>query len=167
MEFSVATDGLTDFGLRFRAVRDYREEILDAMNNAAEDAVAYAQFNIPYRSGEASRAIGKTPVKYLPGGVGGGGTYEVLVGVDRDKAPHVRFLLYGSGIYSQDGPGGNVNIDPGNVITGGRGNVMVFTTDIGEKVFTMWTRGQRPRDAWWIGAIEIADSIIREKIRRT
>lgn len=155
MEWHLESEGLSDFRLRFRAVADFREKIIDAMEFAADAAGQYMGTHVPYHSGSIYRAINVGPVRYMPGGAGGGGFYEVNVGVNKDEAPHVEAVIDGTGIYARDGGG---PIFPAN------GNVMVFTK-LGEgKVFTRWTKGQEPQRAWFEDAQALASRLVAERI---
>lgn len=158
MDYEIRSEGLTDFTVIFRAVRDYREEITDAMEHAARMAGNYMGTHVPFHSGQLYRAINVGPVKYTAGGAGGGGFYEVHVGVDEATAPHAEAVIEGTGIYSRIAP--TPGIFPAN------GNVMAFSK-LGEGVvFTKWVKGQEPQRAWFEDAQDIARNIVERAIRK-
>jgi hypothetical protein len=156
MDYRVEIQGLTDFSVFFRAIKEYRDEIQEAMREAAEAAGSYMQLHAPYASGDIYRAIFVGPLTYRPGAAGGGGYYEINVGVDEGQAPHTEHVIEGTGIYNREQP--NAGIFPS------KGNVMVFQAG-GEKVFTAWTKGQEPQREWFENAMELADRLIEQAIR--
>lgn len=153
MEFSIKHEGLTDFTVRFRAVRNLREKIENLLDHAAFSATAYMHLHVPYHSGALSSAINYSKAQYAPGGFGGGGFYEANIGVDENIAPHARHVLYGSGLYRETDPD---YIRP-------RRDVMVFMSH-DEKVFAEYTVGQRPRREWFDDAARLANEIISQGI---
>lgn len=156
MDYRVEVQGVQDFSIFFRAVKEFRDEITEAMQRAAHEAGSYMQMHAPYESGDIYRAIFVGPMTYRPGAAGGGGYYEINVGVDEDRAPHAEFVIEGTGIYNREQP--NAGIFPS------KGNVLVFEAH-GEKVFTAWVRGQEPQREWFEGAMELADRLIEQAVR--
>lgn len=155
MDYDIRIEGETDFTLRFRALgEEFKDDIKDALEQAAYAAHAYMATHVPYHEGTLYRALNVGRVKYSPGASGGGGYYEIHVSVDADRAPHGEFVIEGTGIYNRD--------NPKNGIYPASGNVMAFEK-LGEgTVFTRWTRGQEPQRVWWDVGIEIAnDEIMR------
>ena len=156
MEYEIRSEGLTDFEIRFRAVKEFREDIHDAMKEAAEAAGSYMGTHVPYRTGELWRAINIGEVSYSPGAAGGGGYYEVHVGVDESLAPHATFVIEGTGIFNRE--------HPTNGIYPANGNVFAFEKNGEGTVFTAWTRGQEPQREWFEDAQDLARTIIARKI---
>jgi hypothetical protein len=153
MEYEIKVEGLADFDIRLRAInKDYRDQIIGAVEKASVEAGTYMAAHVPFHSGKLFRAIEVGPVKYHAGGAGGGGFYEARVGVNEDLAPHAIWVIEGTGIHGE----GRGNIQPAN------GNVMVFTSR-GEKVFAASTEGQEPQSAWFEVAQEVADAVIRRE----
>lgn len=153
MEYEVRSEGLTDFDVRFRAIAEFREEILETIREAVQIAGAHMGTHAPYESGTLFRAINVSDVTYSPGAAGGGGFYEAHVGVDESQAPHAEFVIEGTGIYNRE--------HPTNGIFPAQGNVLAFQ-DRGDQVFAAWTRGQEPQRAWF----EDAQNLAREHIAR-
>jgi len=133
MEYEIRSEGLTDFEIRFRAIKEFREDIHDAMKEAAEEAGSYMGTHVPYEGGALFRAINVGEISYSPGAAGGGGYYEVHVGVDESQAPHAEFVIEGTGLFNRE--------HPTNGIFPSNGNVLAFT-DRGQQVFAAWVRGQ-------------------------
>ena len=156
MEFRVEVEGATDFSIYFRAVKEFRDEITRAMQEAAHAAGSYMQMHVPYEHGDIYRAIFVGPITYRPGGAGGGGFYEINVGVDESQAPHTEWVIEGTGIFNRESP--QAGIFPS------KGNVLVFEAH-GEKVFTAWTKGQPPRREWFEDAQDLASRLIEQAIR--
>jgi hypothetical protein len=143
--------------LEFKAIRDFREEIKKSIEHAAHEAGAYMATHVPFHSGQLYNAINVGPVTYMPGGAGGGGRYEVLVGVDRDRAPHAEFVIEGTGLYNRENP-------KNGIYSNTPGGVMAFEK-FGEMVFTRYTRGQHPQREWFEDAQELARDLIEYSIR--
>lgn len=158
-EYEVHSEGLTDFSIRFRAIRDFREEIIDAVNEAAKKAGTHMALHVPFHSGKMYRAINVGKAKFHPGGAGGGGTYEAHAGVDEAIAPHTRYVIEGTGIYNREAPT--------NGIYPATGNVFAFQKNGEETVFAAWTRGQMPQREWFEDAQEIARNEIARKVAGT
>lgn len=159
MEYQVQSEGLTDFTIRFRAIKEFRDDIIDTMESAAQRAGSYMGSHVPYHSGKLYQAINVGPVQYRPGGAGGGGSYEVHVGVDRTQAPHAEFVIEGTGIFNRE--------HPTNGIFPSQGNVFAFEKNGEGTVFTAWTRGQEPQREWFEDAQDLARTIIARKIAGT
>lgn len=156
MEYEVRSEGLTDFQVRFRAVKELREDIVDAMERASKEAGAYMAAHAPYHSGALFRAINVGPVEFRPGGAGGGGFYEVHVGVDGSQAPHAEWVIEGTGIFNRE--------HPTNGIFPSQGNVLTFSKEGEGQIFAAWTRGQEPQREWFETAQEVAQSVIARAI---
>jgi hypothetical protein len=155
MEYEIRVEGLADFDVRLRAInKEYRDQIISAVEKASQEAGAYMASHVPQHSGKLFRAINVEPVRYHPGGAGGGGFYEANVGVDETQAPHAIFVIEGTGIYHREGSRGNIR--PAS------GNVMAFV-DAGKEVFAAYTKGQEPQSAWFEVAQEVADAVIRRE----
>lgn len=164
IDYEVRAEGLTDFTIRFEAVGGkMRNKIRHAMEEAAQAAATYMATHAPYHEGTLYRAIGVTReeggsfgIRYRPGGAGGGGHYEIHVGVDAEQAPHAEWVIHGTGIYGEGG---------GN-ITPATGNVMVFSK-LGEgDIFTAHTRGQEAQNSWFEVAEQVAEREIARQLSR-
>jgi hypothetical protein len=156
IEYSVRNEGLADFTVKFKAIDGFRDKILDAMQRAAQEAGSYMGTHVPYETGGLYRAINVGQIRYKPGGAGGGGSYEVHVGVDESQAPYAEAVLEGTGIYNRE--------SPKNGIYPATGNVMAFEKMGEGTVFTAWTRGQEPRREWFDDAQDLAQSIIARAV---
>jgi hypothetical protein len=155
MEFHVESEGMSDFTARFRAIREFREAIEDLLQRAGFSATAYMHLHVPYHTGALSSAINYSDSRYAPGAAGGGGFYEVNVGVDEAIAPHARHVINGSGLYDEASP---------HLIYPRSKSAMVFEQH-GQRIFTAYTRGQRPRREWFEDAQELASDIIAQGIQ--
>jgi hypothetical protein len=160
MDYEIRTDGLFDFTIRFRAIEEYRERILTAMDRAAHQAGMHMTSHVPVgETGRLFRAINVGPVVYMPGGLGGGGNYEIHVGVDEDVAPHALYVIEGTGEHHIEG--GRGNIRPSN------GNFMTIMKEGEGMIFRSSAEGQLPQTEWFEDAQELANRIIRREINRT
>jgi hypothetical protein len=157
MDWAIEERGADEMVLRIQALKGFRDKVKELLDLAANDAGSYMKTHVPFHSGAVYRAIFvHTQSTYRPGGAGGGGSYEAVVGIDTVEAPHAETLLTGSGIFNTD--------EPKNGIYPAQGNVMVFRGAAGEKVFTAWTRGQEPQRAWYDDALELAARTIQAGI---
>lgn len=154
MEFEIREEGI-DAAIRFRAVKDFKDDIIATMERAAHEAGTYMATHAPYHSGALYRSINVGPIVYRPGGAGGGGFYEIEVGVNEEMAPHARYVIEGTGIYGES---------PTNGIFPTNRKFMAFDKMGEETVFTRWTRGQRPQREWFEDAQELAQNIISRAI---
>jgi len=154
MDYEIRHEGLSDFTVRFRAVRDLSERVQEALRVSAQAAGSYMGTHVPFHSGDIYRAINIGPVRYMPGGAGGGGFWEVTVGVDSEKAPHVEYVMEGTGIYNRESP---------NPIEA-HGNVMVFEKMGEGLIFAQSTSGQSPRREWFEDAADLANTLIKQFI---
>ena len=155
MDFEIRTEGLDDFTLRFRAIKEYRDEIRETLEEAAEKAGLYMTTHVPYDRGQLFSAIEVSPIRYAPGGSGGGGYYEIEVGVDESTAPHAEWVLEGTGLFNRENPTNGIFPD---------GNALRWHGQEG-KIFAAWTKGQKPQREWFEGAIRLADAIVDRKVR--
>lgn len=154
MDWSIEEHGADEVVVRIQALKGFKDKVKALVDLAAFNAGSYMKTHAPFHSGELYRAIFiHTQTGYRPGGAGGGGSYEAVVGIDTTQAPHAETLLTGSGIYNTE--------EPKNGIFPASGNVMVFRGAGGDKVFTAWTRGQAPQRGWYDEAMEIAAKTIQ------
>jgi hypothetical protein len=159
MNYEIRTEGLQDFDIRMRAEgEEWRETILTALDRASHAAGLYMGDHAPYESGQLFRAINVGPVVYRPGGAGGGGFYEVNVGVDASQAPHAIYVIEGTGIHHSGGSRGNIRPT--------RGNFMAINK-MGEGiVYRQSAEGQLPQTEWFELAQEVADRTVRRELNR-
>ena len=156
MEYEVRTEGLDDFEIRFRAIKELRDDIEQTVTRAAREAGTYMAMHVPYHSGQLYRAINVTDAEFHAGGAGGGGYWEAHAGVDVTQAPHLLGVIEGTGIYNRD--------TPTNGIFPSTGNVMAFEKQGEMTVFTAWIRGQEPQRAWFEGAQGVANAVIANAV---
>ena len=179
-EFDIKTEGLTDFSIRFKAVRDYTDEVREATEEAGTSAVRYMKRHGPRgETGRLRRAVQKDKTSvYRPGGAGGGGNWIIRVGIDESIAPHAPHVIGGTGIH---GPYGTpITARPGFVEAQQRGSFMgtpgksagrrknvLMIQKRGEKPsFVHSVPGQEPQTAWITGAQKLALQVINRKVRQ-
>ena len=149
----------TDVVLQWRAVKGFRDDIVATLERAGHAAGNYMATNVPYRRGQLYDAIYVTEVKYRPGGAGGGGTWEVEVGVDESSAPHAEFVVEGTGMWNRENP------KPAGIWPGTYHGKLRFEKDTGEVVYAKHVSGQHPQRAWFENAHDLAQDIIAHAIR--
>jgi hypothetical protein len=148
-----------DFEVRFRAIKEFREEIREAVEDAVEAAGTYMALHVPYHSGKMYRAINVSKPKFHAGGAGGGGFYEAHAGLDETIAPHAEHVIEGTGLFNRT--------TPTNGIYPATGNVFAFEKNGEGTVYAAWTKGQEPQRAWFEDAQDIARDVIARKVAGT
>jgi hypothetical protein len=146
--------------VKIRAVNEeIRSSIIETITEAVAEGESVAKAKVPHGRGggrghvRLSNAIKAGPVRYHPGGAGGGGFYEASLEVDASIAPQARWVMEGTGEYA-DLPFGR--------IYPARGNVMVIMKQGESPSFVRWSRGQRPNTLWWEDANRrMEDSVAR------
>lgn len=135
---------LTEIELRLR--RSLRGMIAGAANYG----VYWLRLYVP--RGQTRRLLQSTDASsatWLPGGAGGGGQWQSVVGVKR-TAPHAAFVAGGTGIYAGRGlirprhgaaPGGFTWVSG----SGRRNNVLTFVKKDEPRRFVAFVTGQRPQ----------------------
>lgn len=101
-----------------------------------------------------SDAIRVSNIEYRPGGLGGGGSYQVELIADGEIAPHLHDVFEGTANKGE----GKIRPAHGNVFAIEKGGEGVH--------FREWVHGQKPQQEWWEEATRAAESEIRDKIQR-
>lgn len=148
---------------RIQAVNaEFRGAIKSLIEDAVAEGVRVARESAP--RGEMFRHHGPTiadsimaePVRYHPGGAGGGGYYEASFSASSLIAPHLKFVFEGTGERGER---------PTGLIRPSQGNVMAIQKE-GEGVhFRAWARGQFPQQRWWEDAEAHADEVLAAGVR--
>lgn len=158
MNLDFAVEGTDDLTLRIQAGgARLRREIMDILDEASQEALDRMQLRVPRgRNPDGHRTIAsslrRTPVRYQPGGFGGGGFYEVEVGPE-DPPAHLDYILDGTD-----------DVD----LWRGHGNFGVMAIQkLGEPVrFRTSRKGQEPQTEWIIEAQQVANSLIAQRVAR-
>lgn len=97
MEFEYDVQGLDDTLLRIRAVQGEKDSLRRVLDNAAEHAFRHMRMHVPIgETAQLEFSIRKGPVKWHPGGAGGGGYHEVEVGPGERAPEHLDFVFGGT-----------------------------------------------------------------------
>lgn len=146
-----------------RAVqKDLQEFIKGLVERAAKEGQRVAEAEAPRGKSEPRDgrrivdSIKVGHVHYSPGGLGGGGSYEVELYADGAIAPHLRYVYEGT---ANEGTG---------FIRPAKGNIagVLAIEKEGEGVhFRRWARGQKPQREWWRQGQRAAEEVIAEGIR--
>lgn len=160
--------------IRIRAYRDrLRDEILEALKDAAQTAEKVMLAKVPRDSGALASTIHVSGIQYMPGGAGGGGAYEIVLHAGQG-IPYLNLVTEGTGIHGPYNSYGNIVAGAGNIRpkvrpewaprTGAR--FMVFTPKGETKpIFRKWVRGQEPQTEWIVAAQQVANAIVAEHVR--
>lgn len=167
MQLEYDVRGFDTMLLRVRAIEQkVQEDIKDVLNDASDRAYQVMRDAAPRDTGRLAASVRQSPIKYAPGGLGGGGFYEAEVSAG-EGVPYANVVLEGSGIYYAIGL----------PITASNGNIRAKTnpawrTTTGAK-FMVWrskrtgrlvrrkaVRGQPPKTAW----VEFAQGSARDVV---
>lgn len=169
MNLDVDIQGSDDLYFRIQAIQgNLSDQIRNAMGKAAIVAYRHMRDNIPqsrqnkrwgdYKNEGEPRLIDDlsiTKVTYLPGGAGGGGTYEMQVGWPGGAPEHLKWVMDGTSNWWQP-TAMTIRTNPGNIKfkNGGQG------------FFSHHRKGQRANDRWWLEAKQLADRVIDSEFSR-
>lgn len=121
--------------LDFAAER-FRNRAKELLDNIAEFGVHVLDANVPVHSSYLLRHVGRSPVAWRPGGAGGGGEWQAVVGIRAGSSRHPLYVERGTGIYGV----------VGFYILPGQRPYMVFYSSIyGHLIRVKQVRGQRPK----------------------
>lgn len=103
-----------------------------------------------------------TPVRFSPGGAGGGGNWEGELRASNDDGGHLQFVFEGTA------GGGVGKIFPNKARSGHHGFTLGGALAIqkeGEGVhFRSWVHGQKPQQEWWYEAEDAMERKLEEQI---
>jgi hypothetical protein len=75
------------------------EFVKQMLNNLADFGHHVLQSHVPRHSTYLLRHVDKEPARWRPGGAGGGGSYEAVVGIKRGTSKHPLYVEFGTGLY--------------------------------------------------------------------
>jgi hypothetical protein len=100
--------------LRVRGIEEeFRKDIRETLAEASETAYRIMLNRVPRDSGRLAGSIFQSPIRFAPGGAGGGGFYETEV-VAGEGIPYANVVLEGSGIFYDGTP---ITASNGNIRT--------------------------------------------------
>lgn len=168
LQFDASTSGFDVTELRIRGLGErLKKDIVEAISEAANEAETLLTEGAPQgETGRLKRSVKNNGVSFHPGGLGGGGFYEVDVSVG-EGVPYLRHVVEGTGIHA-----GRGNIQPATKSQmhweGGRvwGNPQRAKKGIdGTQHWAFETQGQKPQDEWITAANVKANEVIERKVR--
>ena len=179
LEFEV--DGFDEaLTFRVRAEQGVKREVQDMLGDAAKHALNYMRLHVPRGANPDPyhrtiySSLDMDGLVYRPGGLGGGGFWEINVGAIRNPPEHLAHVFEGTrgfpanwrvrnrgrGYESTQGSRGSAK-PKGNM-----GTVMAIQK-LGEPVrFRTRRRGQKPQTAWFTGAAARANAYIAARIQQ-
>lgn len=97
---SVEVENLDEIDRVFARIEERsKRKTLDLLSGMSDYTLTWLRLYVPEREGYILRHTDKSAVKWRPGGPGGGGQYEVVVGVKRGESKHPLYVDQGTGIY--------------------------------------------------------------------
>ena len=171
MQLEVDTSGFDRTLIRVRALEErFKEDMIEAVTEGSETAYRIMLNRIPRDSGRLAGSIEQGPVRYTPGGPGGGGFYEADVTVGGAEAPYANIVLEGSGIFHLGHP---ITASDGNIRTKIRpewkpttgAKYMVFTPKgKSHPIRKKSVIGQPAKTFWLLEAQQAAQAVVERKI---
>jgi hypothetical protein len=76
-----------------------RKRSKDFLEELSKDGMAFLYANVPDYTSYTQRHVDRSDVHWKPGGAGGGGEYESVVGVKRGTSDHPLYANRGTGVY--------------------------------------------------------------------
>lgn len=173
MQLEVDVRGFDAMVIRVRAVEErFQEDMKVAIAEGSETAYRIMLNRVPRgETGRLAGSIEQLPIRYSPGGPGGGGFWESEV-IAGEGVPYANVVLEGSGIFYLGGP---------HPITASNGNIRTkirpeWRTTTGAKymVFTpkgkthpirkKQVAGQPAQTFWLLEAQQAAQAVVEKKI---
>jgi len=106
------------------------------LDNLADFGYHVLQSSVPRHTSYLLRHVARSDVTWRPGGAGGGGSWEAVIGVKRGESKHPLYVEFGTGIYGA----------VGWFIVPVRAQYMTFYSTRFHRVINVThTRGQRPQ----------------------
>lgn len=170
MEIETDVRGLDLMLIRMRAIQEsMREDIKDAVAQGSEAAHRHMVTWVPRDRGRLAGSIRQGPVRYSPGGPGGGGFYEADITAG-EGVPYVNVVLEGSGIWGSHGhpitaSNGNIRfkIRPEWRVTTGDKYMIFRPKGMGHLIRKKSVAGQQAQTFWIVGAQAAAQAIVEAK----
>jgi hypothetical protein len=155
------THGDTDLLVRMRGLREVLDhQIRTIVQHAAQvaaDEMERHWSHAPHRGGHEGVSIAESirvsEAVFHPGGVGGGGYWEVHAGPGPDKPEHFEYVWRGTGVFGPSHMPYKSNVGGPMPVPGyGRG-------------FAQSVAGQAPQQEWFAEAQRIAEGVVAEGIQ--
>lgn len=115
-------------------VKSYAKNTLDDL---ADFGVRMLHVNVPQYTTYLLRHVNREAVRWLPGGIGGGGEYGTIVGIKAGTSKHPIYVEMGTGIYAIPARG---YIQPKT-----KEYMSFFSNIYGRRINTKRVKGQRPQ----------------------
>jgi hypothetical protein len=108
----------------------------DLVDDLGKFGLETLKYNAPSDSRYILRHADKSQAKFKPGGLGGGGEYEIIVGIKSGESKHPLYVEFGTGIYGITGK----YISPITAIS-----MTWFSKLYGRSISKKTVKGQRPQ----------------------
>lgn len=158
VEIGYEVKGLDEALIRVRGVdSSVKRQIRELIEEAAEAALGEMLARVP-RSGKSDSiadSIDKSGVVFHPGGLGGGGYWEVRVGPGADAPEHLEYVLEGTGVHGRFH----------SVIYPDLKKAMAFEGNLGH-IARRSVLGQEAQTAWLVESQEAARETVSLGIHR-
>lgn len=170
MQLEVDVRGFDAMLIRVRAIEEkMQEDMKVAITEGSETAYRIMLNRVPRgETGKLAGSIQQLPIRYSPGGPGGGGFWESEI-IAGEGVPYANIVLEGSGIFYSGMP---ITASNGNIrskvrsewrtTTGAK--FMVFRGRSGTLVRKKSVVGQPAQTFWLLEAQSAAQAIVEKKI---
>ena len=170
VQLDVDVRGFDAMLIRVKATQELlRRDIDDAIADGSDTAYRIMLNRVPRDSGKLAASIQQLPIRYSPGGLGGGGYWESEV-IAGEGIPYLNPVVEGSGIFYSGSPitasNGNIRskIRPEWRVTTGA-KYMVFTPKgKSHPIRKKSVVGQPAKTFWLIEAQQAAQALVEKKI---
>jgi hypothetical protein len=170
VQLEVDVRGFDAMLIRVRAIEErMQEDMKEAIVEGSETAYRIMLNRVPRDRGRLAGSIEQLPIRYSPGGPGGGGFWESEI-IAGEGVPYTNVVLEGSGIFFSGSP---ITASNGNIRTKIRpewrtttgAKYMVFTPKgKAHPIRKKAVAGQPAKTFWLLEAQSAARAIVEKKI---
>lgn len=172
MQLEVDVRGFDAMLIRVRAIQaEMREEMQEAITEGSETGYRIMLNRVPRgETGKLAGSVEQLPIRYSPGGPGGGGFWESEI-IAGEGVPYANVVLEGSGVFYLGHPH-PITASNGNIRTKVRpewrtttgAKFMVFRGRSGHLVRKKQVLGQPAQTFWLLEAQSAARAVVEKKI---
>lgn len=124
-----------------------RRQLKNLIDNVADFGLHALEGNVPSYSTYTLRHTDRSDIRWNPGGAGGGGEYEVIVGIKAGTSKHPIYVKSGTGIYGfKRIPYGALKPRTSAGGTVSPGLMFFYSQRYGHVISVRSVKGQKPQD---------------------
>jgi len=123
-----------------------RQELREIVDEFSKFSAFWLIAHVPTYDTYLMNHIDRDGPVWMPGGAGGGGTWQAVVGIKEGRSRHPLYVEQGTGIYAGKGL---IWASGVKGLTGRYQKVMTFQKHGEPRKFRSWTRGQPPQQYFY------------------